>query len=177
MTCEFFVFFLFFTTNIRLGGDHAVVGNAVAVVRCACQHHVHGTERDMDHIKHGHRRIADRSGTEERHQVVGVFARANGHAFGQHGSGPRGPTTHGGQPRGGRFAVFPASAALAVATRSRDIGRGTASAQDSNRLVQVPILYYYTARVPHQNLTLSCKNFCRKTKHLLVPHRTTYIYI
>jgi len=127
---------MFFIT-IRLGGDHAVIGNAVAVVRCACQHHVHGTKCDMDHIKHGHCRIADRSGTEERYQVVGVSARADGHAFGQHGSGPRGQTTYGGQPCGGRFAVFPASAALAVATRSRDIGRGTATAQDSHRLVQV----------------------------------------
>jgi len=123
--------------TIRPGGDDAVVGNAVAVVRCAGQHHVHGTECDMDHIEHGHRRVADRSGPEERHQVVGVFARADGHAFGQHGSGPRGQTAHGGQPCGHRFAVFPASAALAVATRSRDIGRGTATAQDSHRLVQV----------------------------------------
>jgi len=91
----------------------------------------------MDHIEHGHRRVADRSGPEERHQVVGVFARADGHAFGQHGSGPRGQTAHGGQPRSDRFAVFPASTALAVATRSRDIGRGTTTAQDSYRIIQV----------------------------------------
>jgi len=126
----------------------------------------------MDHIKHGHRRIADRSGTEERHQVVGVLARANGHASGQHGSGPRGQATHGGQPRGGRFAVFPASAALAVATRSRDIGRGTATAQDSHRLVQV--LYSHVQRACRTKtiiiyLTLCRKSFHRKTKDLLPP--------
>jgi len=97
----------------------------------------------MDDIEHGHRRVADRSGPEERHLVVGVFARANGHAFGQHGSCPRGQAACGSQPRGDRFAVFPASAPLAVATRPRDIGRGTAPAQDSHRPVQVLYYYYY----------------------------------
>jgi len=91
----------------------------------------------MDHIEHGHRRVAYRSGPEKRHKVVGVFARADGNAFGQHGGGPRGQTAHGGQPRGDCFAVFPASTALAAATCSRDIGRGTAATQDCHRLVKV----------------------------------------
>lgn len=91
----------------------------------------------MGHPEHGHRRIADRSGAEKRHQVVGVLARTDGHAVGQHGGRPGDPAAHGGQPRRSRPTVLYTSATLAVATRSRDIGRRTAAAQDCDCLVQV----------------------------------------
>lgn len=132
-----FVFVIASFRVCRPGGDDAVAGNVAAVGRGFGQHDVRGAERDLGDPEHGHRRLVDRGGEEERRQVVGVPAGADGHAAGQHGGRPRDPTAHGGQPRGDRPAVFPAGTALAAAARARDIGRRTAAAQVRDRVVQV----------------------------------------
>lgn len=100
----------------RPGGDFAIPGDVAVVGRGFGQHHFHGTQRHMDHSEHGHGWVVDRSGSEVRHQSVGVPAGADGHAGGQHGGGSRNSATHGGQSRGDCVALFPASAALAAST-------------------------------------------------------------
>jgi len=119
----------------RPGGNYTLLRDFAVVSRGFSEYDVCRTERYMDHLEHGHRRIIDPGSSEKRYQIVSVSARADSHFIGKYGSCSRNQTPYGGISRGNRSTVFSSSTALTTTTRSRNIGHRAPTTQICNSLV------------------------------------------